>query len=563
MIIKAFPDNQQLNPRNIDDLGFIKDFRLETGRVSLDFTDLVLVNKDYERLFRWIYQEQGRFENVAATVETSTGVQYPHYLDLKTAKWTNNQVTVGMQSRKGTDHFMQDAENLIWKVVYNDGFIPASAVREVPYVIVPSNIKLERAIAIITTMSLLDQFNRALFEIEKLIADGLDVAGTGLLTALAKAVALAIHFALVVVALISTFNRLRELYFPTLRFLQAVSDYDLIKAGCEKLGYTFESNELFQNQDICTMGKPLAQEGKGFLTFFQNDVSATFFNYPYPTSEDSCPTLWSLIDHYLTKYKWKIFVYDGVVKLEPKAFFQNAATQTIKPAYTNQGEREPEKEFYNEDIFGRRYVTWATDFSDMHSPDSNLGSRAEEINNSLNPINPDLVSLTGLDEERINFAWAGRKDGLTKIEQLIADVFSFVDSVINIFGGNSNYAAAIESRVGVMVIEKEYFEVTKKLYLKQVGGLWKQPSDYQEVLSADKIVEDYYEPLTSYTVQQYRVPYTQEKFEELLQNNFVNLPSGTTIEVLEVNWKDRKYAATFTVLEPDNSAFNTETIKLT
>lgn len=563
MIIKAFQDLKLINPRNIDDLGVIKDFRLETERVSLDFTDLVLVNEDYQRVFDWIYSQQGRFENIPAQIESGIGNVYPHYLDLKTAKWTNNQVTIGIQSRKGTDHFREDAENLVWKVVYDDGFLTDADAREVPYIIVPKNIKMERAITIVTTISLLDQFNRALFEIQKLIADGLDVVGTGVLTAVAKAVALAVHFALVVVALIQSFTRLKELYYPTLRFLNAISDYDLIKAGCEKLGYTFQSNELFQNRNICTMGRPLAQEGKSFLTFLQNEVTSTFFNLPYPTSEDSCPTLWSLINHYRENYDWKLFVYDGVVTFEPESFFQNNAGITIKPTYSDQDNREPQKEFYNEDIFGRRYLTWATDFSDVHSPDSSLDARAEYINTSQNPINPDLVNLTGLDERRLNFALAGRKDGLTRIEQLILSVFQFVDAVINLFGGNSDFASAVENRDGIMMIESEYFEVTKKLYLQQYNGVWKQPGDYQEILSADAIVENYLTEFQSKIVEQYEIPFTWEKFNALLQNNFVNLPDGTVVEVLDIDWKDRKSNAIITVLTPDNSDFNVETTKLT
>ena len=150
-----------------------------------------------------------------------------------------------------------------------------------------------------------------------------------------------------------------------------------------------------------------------------------------------------------------------------------------------------------------------------------------------------------------------------------------MDSLINFFkinggSGGSSLANSITQRDGVLVIEKEYFSVTKKLYAKVENGLLKQTSDYKNKLSMKTIYNnfklDLELPVNNYRVKEMTVPFTDENFIDLIQNNFVNYqePNQPAVkaEVKYIEWFDRQYKANIIILIPDNSAFNTEVITL-
>lgn len=562
MRIIAFPEQVQLNPEGFEDFGFVKDFRNPQSRVSLDFDRLVLVNEDYERVYDWIYNRQGRFENIEATVITDTGSNYAHYLDLSEMKFTDDRVEVGLQARKGTDHFFERAEGLTFELLRQEGFLPDSLFKDVPYLIVPNDLQLQRIVTIAITISTIMQLRQAIFEIAKLAADALDVVGTGVLTTVAKAIALAVYFTLTLIQLVVAFVQLKELYFPKLRYFKACSDYTLIQKGCEYLGFTLDSTVLSSLQKIHTLPVPQARTGQSIFDKLFDELSG-YFNTGYPTAQDSCPTLWSLIDEYLQTYKLRIFVYDGIVKIEKKSYFQQTANVTIKPTFSNEETRSREWTYNDSEVFGRKYLHYAVDFTDAHSPDTTQETKAEYISVQNSPINDDLVNLKGLQDHMIPFAWGARKNSLTRIEQFVASMFGLIDGLVNFFGGNGTLSASVQNRVGVLVIEQQFFQTTKRLWLESNG---KQPSNYMSFLSADNIYLNYHQ---EYEVQNncvrfvpMRIPFTMEKFHSLLQNNFVILDSGEVVELMDVRYKDRKYYANVTLAIPDDSAFNVNTIKL-
>jgi hypothetical protein len=59
------------------------------------------------------------------------------------------------------------------------------------------------------------------------------------------------------------------------------------------------------------------------------------------------------------------------------------------------------------------------------------------------------------------------------------------------------------------------------------------------------------------------VPFTDENFTSLLQNNYCFL-KGTTekIEVVRIEYNDTKHSAELSFYQKDTSAFNTKTTKL-
>ena len=574
MDITGFPDNINLNPEGYRDLAFVKNFRELRSGVTLNVDTFVLNREAKVRLLEWIYDEQGRFENPAVTITSDSGTIYPHYLDLKTAETGLERATVGVQARKSVGHFFDDADFLTFELLNSKGFLTGFEVI-VPYIIVPDNVEIQGVITTITVLSLTYQLFQAAFELAKAVAAFLDVVGTGLLTAIGQLAALIIFFVLTVISLIQAILDLKELVFPTVRNFKAFSDIDLIRQGCEFLGYTLDSNVLVNELfGMHTLGVPEAVDGKSIFKFFQNEQTS-FFNKGYPTAQDSTPTLGSLIDFYLKTFNLRIFVFDGVVKIERRLFFANTATINLVPTLTDQSNHTDVYTFNEDDVWGRMYDHWQVDYSDIHSPDTFHGMKSEHITEQVNTINSDLVRLVGLKENSAPYALAGRKNGFNKIETIFIGVFNLADQVITAFGGIA-ITPIISDRDGVMVLEKQYFSITKKLWgvpvIKTVGTQTvrelKHVSNYKQILSMASIYDLFKKDLevknNNFAEKTMVVPFTDDNYTSLLMNNFVNMDGfDDPVEVVRIEWFDRQWKAEITILLPDTSAFNTKTTTLT
>ena len=579
MDIKGFPNNIDLNPESYREFALVKNFRDPRSGVTLNVDEFTLVREAKQRLEDWIYLEQGRFENVPVTITTDAGLQIPFFLDLSTTQLGLNRANVGIQCRKSEAHFFQDADFLTFELLKQKGGLPGSLEYRVPYIVVPDDVPTRTAIATVQTLVTSYTLYQATFEFTKAISNFVNSIGgagaAGVVAGLKLAAAIT-YFALSIGAFIQAVNDLKELIFPTLRFFKAFRDLDLIDKGCEYLGYTLDSTVLSNElKNFYTLGRPEVDQNNSIFKQIFAVNNDGFFNKGYPTAQDTTPTLGSLIQFYLDTFNLKIFVYDGIVKIEKRSFFINNSTINLIPTLTNQEESDDEYTFNEDEVWGRAYDHWQVDYTDLHSPDIDDGIQSEKITQSLNPINPDLVRLTGLKENSAPYALGERKEGYNAVEEVFITLFGLMDSLINslkVFGGTggSSLANLITQRNGVLVIEKDYFSVTKKLYAKVENGLLKQTSDYKTKLSMKTIYNnfklDLELPVNNYRVKEMTVPFTDENFIDLIQNNFVNYqePNQPAVkaEVKYIEWFDRQYKANIIILIPDNSAFNTEVITL-
>tara|TARA_R110001606_G_scaffold47972_6_gene122090 strand:- start:1009 stop:2715 length:1707 start_codon:yes stop_codon:yes gene_type:complete len=567
MKITGFPTNIDINPRDFRELAFVKDFRnaqRETG-VKLNVDDITIVREAHQALLDWLYNTIGRFENIPANVLTDSGTNIPMYLDLSNPSIGLEDATVGIDVRKSDGHFFTNANLLTFEAINKSGFFPAAMKIRVPYIIVPDDLHQQRAITVVTTLSIFYQ----IIDITTKIIDSLSafsILAFGIGYAVAKAVALAAMLVLLIIQLQVTLNNLKELYFPNLRFFKAIRDVDLIRQGCAKLGYTLESNLLdIDLNRMCTMGAPESVTNKSIFNFLENEQTQ-FFNKGYPTAQDSVSTLGDMIKFIETTFNAKTFVYNGVVKIERRSYFQGAATIRLKPTLTDQDNHDDRYTFNESEVWGRMYDHWEIDYTDTHSPDQYDGMKSEYITEPITTLNSDLVRLIGLKENAAPFALAGRKNVLTKVDELVQDLFGWFYELFNTIGGVGN--SIFSSNIGVMVISQQYFSSTKKLWLdinQQNYGV--QPWNYKDILSMDNLFNLFKQDLkvinNNYAVKTMTVPFTDENFISLLMNNFVIYePTGQAVEVTNITWFDAKSKAEIEILLPDASAFNTKTTKL-
>ncbi|MBU3660995.1 MAG: hypothetical protein FGM14_14055 [Flavobacteriales bacterium] len=563
MKIKAFPEQVQLNPRNYEDFRFVRDFVTPQSKLEVQTDKLFLVNEDYKRLYRWIYQEQGRLESPEANVIDDLGNVYPHFLDLSSLVISNNEMQLDLVARKGFQHFYEKANGLTFEALHILGGLNASLKIDIDYLIVPDDLNLQRLTSLSLQISISYQLSQAILEASKLVGDATNPFTVT--NAVIKAIAITLQIVFLVINLTINTILLKELYFPRIRKLNAYSDYALIKQAVEYLGFTLDSTVLFNLRFIATLPAPQIKPNNSIFSKYFNQLS-DYFNTHYPTLTDSCPTLWSLIESYLITYNLRCFVYDGIVKIERRDYFVQNANMVIKPTFTDQGKRESVREFNDEEVYLRKFFHYVTDLTDLHAinsiPNQVRYSEVQTVPNSV--INQDLVNIKGLNEYLIPFELAAVKTELTGIESAVSLLFGVIDSVLNFFGSNSNLQNVITDRLGVMMISQQFFQQTKRLYMAQNST--KQRSDYQTQLSISNIIDNYHADLkvanNCKRIERQTIPFTMQNFKDLEQNNFVTLESGEVVEVANCIYYDRKYKADVVLYFDDTSAFNVSETKI-
>lgn len=572
MNINAFPQNIPLNPEDFREMALVTDFYNRRSGISVNVDSIALKREEYARAMRWIYQEQGRFEAAPAIITTEGGIQLKYYLDFAESVIGLDRIEdVALKARKSHGHFFEDADNLTWEVVRDRGFLPDSLAIQVPYLIVPDNLQEQQAFVTGQVFLLAYQGFVVVFEIAKSVGAFFDL-GAGLISAAIQLAALILFLALLIAEIIQTVARLIELFFPKLRYFKAFRDYDLINEAVKSLGYTLSSNLLSTElYPLCTMGRPEAQTNFSIVNFLQNELTQ-FFNKGYPTAQDTTPTLGDLITFIEKTYNARTLVYDGVVKIEKRSTYVDSASTVLVPTLTDQETSDDKYRFHTQDDWGRAYDHWQIDFNDIHSPDQSDNIQSELITTQINTINTDLVRLTGLRENSAPFSLAGRKNGYTKVELIVKKLFGdFMGVIIDAQG--QPQVNNVSDRVGVMMVEKQFFSVTKKLWLDvDANRVGKQPVTYKDRLNMRTIHYLYKQDLNvkanNRIVKEMIVPFTDAMYIDAQLNNFMiyqspnPLEPNQRVELIKIEYFDKQYKAKISILLPDNSAFNTQTIDL-
>ena len=582
MKITFCPDNVPVEIDNIRSIGLEKNFLNPKSGVTLNVDSFSLLNEAYSRMDKWLYQEQGRFENAPAEITTNpvNGVStvYPAYIDQKGMEIGYNRISCNIQFRKSYGQFFEQMSGLTFELLYSKGGLPDSVIVDVPYIRVPDDLKLQKAIAIITELSLAFQIGitvKEIADIPALLGNPLNIAVT-----IIQAIILAAFLIVTILAFINATVALKELYFPTVRYFKAVSDYNLLKYSCEYLGYTFQSNMIqFELFGMHTMGKPQAVTNEGVTQLLESE-SNSYFNKGYPTADDTIPTPDLLVDHYLETYDSIITVHDSVVVLERESYFSGNASIVLNPTLSDQEGHDNKFKFNDEAAWGRKYDHWADDPQDIHSIEANKPMKAEYITEPIQVLNADLLNLQTLKENAAPFSPAQRKFGLDRGELVILAMLQGIDGFINLFGGNSNSSSGVLNRDGVVIIENQYFSVTKKLWgvpvetqttnfigLTVTRNILKQPSNFQQIMAMSNIHDLFNLGKNvinnNYRIEQMTVPFTDENWISLLNNYFlVWEPTGESVKVLNAVWRSEQYKVDLIVQVPDESAFNTKTTRI-
>jgi len=549
--MRHFINDIEITPRNILTIGLNSDFTGRPENLEIS-TDRILLPREALTIVQNHINTQGIFEGIPYRIETISGETLEYYIDLtQNAVFKTYEIEVSIKRRQGKDNFFDNANGTSFELMKSKG-VQFSFI-DIPYIIVKDNaVELALSLGIslyVMTRELIDQTISLTENIGSIFDGSLPNIGVppsfdtgGLVMIVLNILLQIVVIALLLVAIVKMSQQFFELLFPQIRFYQGAKVKELIKKGCEYLGYQFQSTLLDGISGLTICPVPLIKDKDSYFDFLQNDLNFAFTK-GYPTASDSTPTLGTLIDAIETQFNAKTKVRNGTVELERRDYWQNITSNLIIPALNIQNDRQEEYTLNVDEIWKRYYIHYQTDETDTHTLDFFDPTDAEYSTEALNVINADLVTIKGLNDVNIPFALGVRKTGLNWIEGIAESVFEVIDGLINTFGGNSSLVSQIEGRIGVMQISSQFFTKTKMLYT--VAG--KQPANYADIIRASAIYNKYHK-INEITINDFKIysdvpiAITGDDFVNLLNNNYAEI-NGVICEILTLKYIDEESKA--------------------
>ena len=561
--MRHFLNDIEIAPRNLQEIGFISDWSGRPAELQLN-VDKIVLPREGKEIIEAHLQQLGVFEGIPYRVEMAPGLSVQYYVDLtEEAIFRDHEIEVKIKQRLGMDSFWDQANGTSFELMANRGvdfqFI------DIPYVIIKDDQVATGLTLGVTLYVMTQQSINALQQTATLTAAFIQAVTPNatipplppLGAILALAIQLAAQIAYTAALLIATVKLAQqffELIFPQIRYYKACKVKELISKGCQFLGYTFDSTLLDSLPGLTILPVPLVKTKGSIFDFIQNDLNFAFTK-GYPTAQDSTPTLGSLIDAIETQFNAKTKVFNGNVQLERRDYWQGVTPNQIVPALVVQDDRVDEYTLNTDEIWKRYYIHYQVDYADIHTLDFYDPTDCEYSTEPTTVVNPDLVSIKGLNDVNIPFALGVRKGTLNWLEQTAQTLFSIIDAVTGIFGGGTNFAGQIQNRIGVLQIGQQFFGVSKMLY---VGSNGKQVVGYTTKISANAIYQNFHAineiQNNDFEIRKsVRCAITNLEFVNLLENNYADV-NGELVEVLRVEFLDETCYAEITYQSPRDYA---------
>jgi len=560
--MRHFLNDIEISPRNRDDIGITSTFVDEINQLKLTTESVVLPLEAKEIVIDHI-NSVGLFESIPYRIELN-GVSINYYADLLNNLTIKDQeVEVNLTKRKSLDDFVEKALGTSFDLMAKEGVNFNTF--NVPYFVIQDDL-LGKALTMGISIYVMTQ--ETIRQAQELVEATTDLikavtlnAGLGVSVDWGDVISLAIKvafriilFALLVTALFKLATQMFVLCFPPKRNLKGVKFRELLDKGCAYLGYTFQSDLLDEAPNWTHVGVPLIRDRKSIFKFLPDEFFSPF-NYGYPSTSDSTPTLGQFIDALKTMFNAKLFIRGNEVRLERRDWLYDQSILNIEPSLVVQPERTDRFSYNTDEVWKRYYIKYTLDPQDTNTQDTIYDIHdAEYSTEALNVTNNDLVTIKGLNQVNIPFALGARKTELNWFEKIAYDFFLSLDAVINLFGGSSNYAQQIGSRKDAMQISDEFFGISKALYT--TGG--KQQEDYVDYVSATQLYERYHyiNAITNNAFEireNTRIRITDQEFVNLLEQNYLEI-QGQICELVKITHIDEKHDTTISYRFPSNYA---------
>lgn len=601
--IRFFLNNVEVNPPfNWQELSLEMNFDKDVIQSQVKLNDWRFVRENATVINDWVQSGitggVGIFEGIPFRIEITDGptteTPFNGYLDLTEGlHLACDDVTTTAKEKAKIDWLNDVASSFSFEYLYEEGIITQSDFIWQPYILSSVPNYRDSMLAAMVVFSVSTEVESALTE---LIGLSVEIATTDPIEidAIIRAALYVVYLSLLILALIKIINDFLALIIQPVKYHAGMKAKTLFEKGCEHLGLTFKSS-IFDDEfaELVIMPqKYYVKENlddsriKGFITPDSNEqvgyYKGTFADY-----------LLAMKTTYNGKYQ---LTDNGELIFERKDYAPHAPGFTIPPI-------EQRFQRYNtNECHGNYLVEFLTDGTERNTIDDYTGTSYQVTLRPKTYHDNQLVLLKGQSTRTIPFALTKRKEEFTVPELIIMDFLNVFDALINglvaavngiikvvntitktinaiikalkLVGikvnaqiklikplPKSNLSLKISNRLGMMLLESDYFSVPK-VFIIQRGSESKKnkiSAINSQVLTARYLWNNYhyidsFYPSTDrpngnqYIIKEYNnVPFCLDNYMYFRDNNYLKDSDGREGELISLLWNPFKQTANIRV----------------
>ena len=520
----------------------------------------------------------GITEGLPFRIDTQNGVNiFDGYLDLQAENKYNEVFDYGVAStvkavdKRSTDWLNSVADGISPEYLYSIGSISVADCVAVPYVINSIPNYKDTAIMLISIYTITTSIAE---KIQKIIELAQEMTNPFEATAIVRMISYVIYLIGFLIALVKLIKQLINTMIQPVKYHFGMFTNVVLQRCAEHFGMNFKCSSLELGGELYgdfilpeKFDVPVNEDKDGIQGWLTNNKNNREF---VPRS-----TFGDLIRELQKKINGKIKIVGNDIFLLKQGEQLPNTPQWTMPPYKNEA-----FQLNTQDLKCNWYIRFETDLSEANTVDQYLGTSYQVVTypNFIN--NPDLKLLKGFEEIRIGYALAKTKKELTipeKIVKVFLDAFDFlvnglisaVNGAIKVFnaitkvinkiikalkvvGINVNWeikpikplkkvnlSEIIENRIGMLVLDKDFFNVPKNFILTINADDKKNKPN--EKMTAKYLYDNFYFD-TDFIRNQFfirnldGVPLTENELNIIKQNNEIILSNGNTAEVRTLSW---------------------------
>lgn len=367
-----------------------------------------------------------------------------------------------------------------------------------------------------------------------------------------------LYTAILLVAIIEIAKSLFETLVPPKRTHKGI----LLKLALEKIadhfGYQFTAPiDEYENVYYLPSNPNLDEKGfAGFISVTKGTQSGIPHNLDYGYFTEDLFNLAKSMPYA------KMALIGNTIHLRPKndPFWLQATQWELPDVLINT------LRYNTDEMKATRLLSFSVDINDEWTIDNYKGTAVEIKTSPISVINRQAVLLKGLDEVNFQVSLGNRKDTLNDIESLLRNVGVFIDEVTGVFGGGSNFANKIDSKIGVLKQTSNWHTIPKVLYLSD----GKMPLSHRSLLNAELLWEKYHKEKSfvrdnfngqKLVYQDVEIPFGLEDFFQLTTNPYFQF-NGIQAKITKFEWTVAEDVATISFWIRKPYTFNLKETKL-
>lgn len=533
--INFYLNNNKINPpENWRGLGIeanFEDGEFKSQQLTINNWDFVRENTDYIKV--WInsgYIFEGmpfRVEEVNEATGVITAI-FNGYIDLTDdTLYDENRITVKSKERYSIDWLNDTAAGFGFEYLESIGLLTTADYIAVPYIISAIPNYKESAIALVSltlvTNQLVNSATLIIASISEVISDPL------MWGSIISAAIQILQFVIMLLAAILLIKQIFDLLIQRVKYHNAIKVKTLFERGCQYLNLTFSSSTIPDDWYILPKKYVVRKNPQNIFGF---NILGAFQPNEFPQNGYPKENFADFILKMKDLFNGKVLL-DNVnanLRFERKDFSTKPAQYTMPPIENYQ------YRYNTNDFTSNLYVEFLTDVTESNTITQYKGTGYQVIQRPISYVTPEYVLMKGLKQVTPQYALGKRKVELTTVEEIFKGILEALDfalppiinainatinilddiiDIVNEFidfletvndlpvvGNVFNFdfkpipsispitytplANQIDNRIGMLLLEHDYFTQDKLLRLESDGKL------HEEQPSAKVVYEDYY-----------------------------------------------------------------------